>query len=77
VRARAIAVSTILLGTACFNFVLTGKDMSTKIFFNLPVKNINQAVAFFTKLELSFNPQFTGETRLYHREQRYIRHAIN
>jgi predicted lactoylglutathione lyase len=38
--------STILLDTACFNFVLIGKGMSTKILVNLPVKNLNQ---FFRK----------------------------
>lgn len=35
--------------------------MSTKIFVNLPVKNLNASVAFFTKLGYTFNPQFTNE----------------
>jgi predicted lactoylglutathione lyase len=35
--------------------------MATKIFVNLPVKNLDQSVAFFTKLGFSFNPQFTDE----------------
>jgi predicted lactoylglutathione lyase len=35
--------------------------MATKIFVNLPVKNLNQSVTFFTKLGFSFNPQFTDE----------------
>lgn len=36
--------------------------MVTKIFVNLPVKNLNQSVEFFTKLGFSFNAQFTDET---------------
>ena len=35
--------------------------MATKIFVNLPVKNLNRAVEFFTKLGFKFNPQFTDE----------------
>jgi len=35
--------------------------MATKIFVNLPVKNLDESVAFFTKLGFSFNPQFTDE----------------
>jgi uncharacterized protein len=35
--------------------------MSTKIFVNLPVKNLNKSVDFFTKLGYEFNPQFTDE----------------
>jgi predicted lactoylglutathione lyase len=36
--------------------------MASKIFVNLPVKNLNKAVEFFTKLGFSFNQQFTDET---------------
>jgi len=36
--------------------------MATKIFVNLPVKNLNQSVEFFTKLGYRFNQQFTDET---------------
>lgn len=36
--------------------------MATKIFVNLPVKNLNNSVEFFTKLGFTFNPQFTDET---------------
>jgi predicted lactoylglutathione lyase len=36
--------------------------MATKIFVNLPVKNLNRSVEFFTKLGFSFNAQFTDET---------------
>lgn len=36
--------------------------MATKIFVNLPVKNLNGSMEFFTKLGYSFNPQFTDET---------------
>ncbi|MEO6221503.1 MAG: VOC family protein [Ginsengibacter sp.] len=35
--------------------------MATKIFVNLPVKNLNRSVEFFTKLGYTFNPQFTDE----------------
>ncbi|MDZ7342997.1 MAG: VOC family protein [candidate division KSB1 bacterium] len=33
----------------------------TKIFVNLPVKDLNRSVEFFTKLGYKFNPQFTDE----------------
>jgi predicted lactoylglutathione lyase len=36
--------------------------MPTKIFVNLPVKNLNKSIAFFTRLGYTFNPQFTDET---------------
>jgi len=36
--------------------------MANKIFVNLPVKDLNRSIAFFTKLGFSFNPQFTDET---------------
>lgn len=35
--------------------------MTTKIFVNLPVKDLNRSVDFFTKLGFTFNPQFTDE----------------
>ena len=35
--------------------------MTTKIFLNLPVKDLNKAIEFFTKLEFGFDPQFTDE----------------
>ncbi len=35
--------------------------MSTKIFVNLPVKNLNNSKEFFSKLDFKFNPQFTDE----------------
>lgn len=35
--------------------------MATKIFVNLPVKDLNKSIDFFTKLGFSFNPQFTNE----------------
>ncbi len=35
--------------------------MATKIFVNLPVKDLNRSVTFFTKLGFTFNPQFTDE----------------
>ena len=33
----------------------------TKIFINLPVKDLNNTIDFFTKLGFKFNPQFTDE----------------
>ena len=35
--------------------------MATQMFLNLPVKNLNRSVEFFTKLGYTFNPQFTNE----------------
>ena len=35
--------------------------MVTKIFINLPVKDLNNTIDFFTKLGFKFNPQFTDE----------------
>lgn len=32
-----------------------------KIFVNLPVKDLNKSVEFFTKIGFEFNPQFTDE----------------
>jgi len=36
--------------------------MTTKIFVNLPVKDLDKAVEFFTQLGYTFNAQFTDET---------------
>lgn len=36
--------------------------MSTKIFVNLPVKDLKASIEFFTRLGYSFNQQFTDET---------------
>jgi len=36
--------------------------MATKIFVNLPVKNLKKSIEFFTQLGYSFNPRFTDET---------------
>lgn len=35
--------------------------MPSQIFVNLPVKDLNRSVDFFTKLGFTFNPQFTDE----------------
>lgn len=35
--------------------------MATKIFVNLPVKNLGKSIEFFTKLGYTFNPQFTDD----------------
>ena len=36
--------------------------MATKIFVNLPVKNLDKSIAFFKSLGYTFNAQFTDET---------------
>ena len=36
--------------------------MPTKIFVNLPVKNLDKSIEFFTRLGFSFNQQFTDDT---------------
>lgn len=36
--------------------------MATKIFVNLPVKDLAKSMTFFKALGFSFNPQFTDET---------------
>jgi uncharacterized protein len=35
--------------------------VTTKIFVNLPAKDLNKTIDFFTKLGFKFNPQFTDE----------------
>jgi predicted lactoylglutathione lyase len=35
--------------------------MATKIFVNLPVKDLRRSIDFFTKLGYTFNPQFSDE----------------
>ncbi|MBO9151750.1 VOC family protein [Chitinophaga sp. GCM10012297] len=35
--------------------------MATKVFINLPVKDLNKSKAFFEGLGFGFNPQFTDE----------------
>lgn len=35
--------------------------MATKVFINLPVKDLNRSKSFFEGLGYSFNPQFTDE----------------
>lgn len=44
-----------------YPFSLNSDRMKMKIFVNLPVKDLNKSVAFFTKLGFNFNPQFTDE----------------
>lgn len=36
--------------------------MSSKIFVNLPVKDLKRSMAFFQALGFTFNPQFTDDT---------------
>jgi uncharacterized protein len=42
-------------------FVAKGETMATQIFVNLPVKELNPSIEFFTKLGFTFNSQFTDE----------------
>ena len=35
--------------------------MTTKLFVNLPIKDLNKTIEFYTKLGFKFNPQFTDE----------------
>lgn len=35
--------------------------MGNQIFINLPVKDLNRSVEFFTRLGFTFNPEFTDE----------------
>ena len=42
-------------------FNLYSVTMTTKIFVNLPIKDLNKTIDFFTKLGFKFNPQFTDE----------------
>jgi hypothetical protein len=52
--------------------------MATKILLNLPVKNLNQSIDFFTQLGFAFNPSpLTGDRDLHDRGRRYIRHAVD
>jgi uncharacterized protein len=37
------------------------RSMSTKIFVNVPVKDLTRSKEFFTKLGYEFNPQFTDD----------------
>ncbi|MDO8554411.1 MAG: VOC family protein [Candidatus Micrarchaeota archaeon] len=36
-------------------------NFNRQIFVNLPVKDLDKTIAFFTKLGFTFNPQFTNE----------------
>ena len=36
--------------------------MATRIFVNLPVRDLDKSIAFFSRLGFRFNPQFTDQT---------------
>lgn len=38
---------------------LKGEKMAKQIFINLPVKDLNKTMEFYSKLGFTFNPQFT------------------
>ena len=40
---------------------LKDKHMTTQIYVNLPVKNLDKSIEFFSRLGYKFNPQFTDE----------------
>jgi uncharacterized protein len=43
------------------NLSIDSDIVTTKIFVNLPVKDLNKTIDFFTELGFKFNPQFTDE----------------
>ena len=43
------------------NFNLDLKTVAKQIFVNLPVKDLNKTIQFFTKLGFKFNPKFTDK----------------
>ena len=43
--------------------------MISKIFVNLPVKDLDKSMAFFKAVGFSFNPQFTDENAACHIRQ--------
>ena len=51
--------------------------MASQIFVNLPVKDLNRAVEFFTKLGYTFNPQFTDENAVGAKAQRGLEKIAN
>jgi predicted lactoylglutathione lyase len=42
--------------------MVKGREMTTKMFVNLTVKDLRKSIEFFSKLDFKFNPQFTDET---------------
>ncbi len=52
--------------------------MAIKIFVNLPVKNLNKSIEFFTKLGFTFNAQFTNEeASCMIIGEKYFYHVVN
>jgi predicted lactoylglutathione lyase len=41
---------------------MENNSMTTRIFVNLPVKDLDKSIAFFAGLGFGFNPRFTDET---------------
>ena len=48
--------------TTHHEYIMEAHKMATKIFVNLPVKDLKKSMDFFTKLGFSFNKQFTDKT---------------
>jgi predicted lactoylglutathione lyase len=44
------------------NVTISGNDMATKVFVNLPVKDVKNSMRFYESLGYRHNPQFTDET---------------
>jgi predicted lactoylglutathione lyase len=47
--------------TNSYIFTSGERLMAKQIFVNLPVKNLDKSVEFFTQLGFTFNPEFTNE----------------
>jgi len=45
------------------------EGMATKIFVNLPVKDLKRAIEYFSQLGYQFNPPFTDKRRMYDRQR--------
>ncbi len=56
---------TLALACRYFKYVnelSKAENMATKIFVNLPVRDLNRSVEFFSRLGFNFNAQFTDQT---------------
>jgi uncharacterized protein len=67
IKSRYHPVRAILTFYFCFDKHTNNNNqkpdiMSTKIFVNLPVKDLKKSMDFFSKLGFTFNPQFTDDT---------------
>ena len=49
----------------------------SKLFVNLPIKDLEASVAFFTKLGFTFNPQFTDDKAAAFYNSNFVNVAID